>query len=248
MVSQNVIPSRQVLGGAKPFAFTETGVAMLSSVLKSKKAIEINPKNHGAYLGLGWIYQSQNNLSRAEEVLEEAIRLNPNSEMICYELGWLYWDLGKFSQAEEVFKKAVKLMPDYDRVFKALAVFYEATGRSRLIEEYDRKKLRLRYYTQDTVNNYRKLKKILDKRKIKLICVQYPMRDIEPLKKIFQGEDKGIIFIDNEKIFKDVLKKVSHGEYFIDMFGGDFGHCTPKGNRLLAENIANVILKEIFNK
>ena len=42
MVSQNVIPSKQVLGGAKPFAFTETGVAMLSSVLKSKKAIEIN--------------------------------------------------------------------------------------------------------------------------------------------------------------------------------------------------------------
>jgi hypothetical protein len=28
MVSQNVIPSKQVLGGAKPFAFTETGVAM----------------------------------------------------------------------------------------------------------------------------------------------------------------------------------------------------------------------------
>jgi len=42
MVSQNVIPSKQVLGGAKPFAFTETGVAMLSSVLKSKKAVEIN--------------------------------------------------------------------------------------------------------------------------------------------------------------------------------------------------------------
>lgn len=42
MVSQNVIPSRQTLGGAKPFAFKETGVAILSSVLKSKKALEIN--------------------------------------------------------------------------------------------------------------------------------------------------------------------------------------------------------------
>lgn len=42
MVSQNVIPSKQKLGGAKPFAFTEQGVAMLSSVLKSKIAIEIN--------------------------------------------------------------------------------------------------------------------------------------------------------------------------------------------------------------
>ena len=41
-VSQNVIPSKKSLGGAAPFAFTETGVAMLSSVLKSKKAIAMN--------------------------------------------------------------------------------------------------------------------------------------------------------------------------------------------------------------
>jgi type IV secretory pathway component VirB8 len=37
-----VIPSKSYLGGAKPFAFTEQGVAMLSSVLKSKKAIQVN--------------------------------------------------------------------------------------------------------------------------------------------------------------------------------------------------------------
>ena len=42
VVSQNVIPSKQHFGGANPFAFTENGVAMLSSVLKSKKAIDIN--------------------------------------------------------------------------------------------------------------------------------------------------------------------------------------------------------------
>jgi len=42
MVSQNVIPSKKYLGGALPFAFTEQGVAMLSSVLRSKVAIEIN--------------------------------------------------------------------------------------------------------------------------------------------------------------------------------------------------------------
>ena len=42
MVSQNVIPSKQYLGGSNPFAFTEAGVAMLSSVLKSKRAKEMN--------------------------------------------------------------------------------------------------------------------------------------------------------------------------------------------------------------
>jgi hypothetical protein len=42
LVSQNVIPTLNHLGGAKPFAFTEQGIAMLSSVLKSKKAIQMN--------------------------------------------------------------------------------------------------------------------------------------------------------------------------------------------------------------
>lgn len=42
LVSQFVIPHIKHLGGAIPFAFTEQGVAMLSSVLKSKKAIQIN--------------------------------------------------------------------------------------------------------------------------------------------------------------------------------------------------------------
>jgi len=42
MVSQFVIPSPKFLGGHLPYAFTEQGVAMLSSVLKSKRAIYVN--------------------------------------------------------------------------------------------------------------------------------------------------------------------------------------------------------------
>ena len=42
LVSQSVIPSKSKLGGASPFAFTEQGVAMLSSVLNNERAIEIN--------------------------------------------------------------------------------------------------------------------------------------------------------------------------------------------------------------
>lgn len=42
LVSQSVIPSKSYFGGSYPFAFTEQGIAMLSSVLNSDKAIEIN--------------------------------------------------------------------------------------------------------------------------------------------------------------------------------------------------------------
>lgn len=40
MVSQNAIPSKKQLGGSLPWAFTEQGVANLSSVLTSVQAIE----------------------------------------------------------------------------------------------------------------------------------------------------------------------------------------------------------------
>ena len=42
MVSQNAIPSRQHLGGSLPYAFTEHGVLMLASVLKSDKAMQVS--------------------------------------------------------------------------------------------------------------------------------------------------------------------------------------------------------------
>jgi hypothetical protein len=42
MVSQNVIPSRKQLGGYLPYAFTEQGVAMLSGILHSKRAVQVN--------------------------------------------------------------------------------------------------------------------------------------------------------------------------------------------------------------
>ena len=44
MVSQNAIPSKQHLGGALPFVFTEHGVLMLANVLKSGQALQMSIK------------------------------------------------------------------------------------------------------------------------------------------------------------------------------------------------------------
>ncbi len=44
LVSQNVIPSKKYLGGHLPYVFTEQGVTMLASVLKSDVAINVSVK------------------------------------------------------------------------------------------------------------------------------------------------------------------------------------------------------------
>jgi hypothetical protein len=70
-------------------------------------------------------------------------------------------------------------------------------------------------YNSQTNANYLKLKEILDRCGIQLVGVQYSLHRIEPLKRIFDGQN-GVIFIDNEKVFKDALKTVPYREYFTD--------------------------------
>ena len=52
LVPQFVIPSKKHLGRAFPYVFTEQGVANLSSVLNSNKAIEINIKIMRAFVSI----------------------------------------------------------------------------------------------------------------------------------------------------------------------------------------------------
>ncbi|MFH0739383.1 MAG: tetratricopeptide repeat protein [Candidatus Omnitrophota bacterium] len=216
-----------------------------------KKAIEISPLNYEAYATLGLVYRDHSKFTQAEEILKKAIELDPFSSWAYMLLGtFFHIDQGKFTQAEEALKKAIELNPLNDSAYGALAAVYADMGKNDFSHEYFKKanKLREEYYNPMIARNYLKFKKILDKRKIKLVCVQYPVRSVEPLKKIFEEQQKTISFVDNEKVFKEALRKTSYKEYFVDIFGGDFGHCTEKGNRLLAENIANVILKEVFGR
>ena len=82
--------------------------------------------------------------------------------------------------------------------------------------------------------------KILNENGIKLMVMQYPTLDVLELKNIFT-KNESIIFISNEENFKGVLENGKYEDYFIDNLRPTFGHATPKGNRLIAENVANVL-------
>ncbi|HTY44745.1 MAG TPA: tetratricopeptide repeat protein [Patescibacteria group bacterium] len=212
-----------------------------------KQAIVLNPRNA---FRLGSLYHRQGKLSQVEAFLKKAIEVNSEDIGPYIELGRFYRAQGKFSQAEAAFQKAIELNPRNERSYGALAILYKEMGKPELSKEYAKKRNSLEslYYYPATVKNYRKLKEILDRKGIRLVCVQYPMRAIEPLRMTFESDGEGVIFVDNEKVFKDAVRKGNYATYFVDMFAGDFGHCTDKGNELLAENIANTIVKEVFHK
>ena len=73
MVSQFAIPSRKHLGGHKPYAFTEHGIAMLSGVLKSKKAIQVNIAIVRAFVKLREVLSAHKELANKLRQLESRI-------------------------------------------------------------------------------------------------------------------------------------------------------------------------------
>jgi hypothetical protein len=71
LVSQNVIPHKKYYGGALPHAFTEQGVAMLSSVLKSKRAVQVNIEIMRAFVRLRKMLAGNKELARKLNALEK---------------------------------------------------------------------------------------------------------------------------------------------------------------------------------
>jgi len=134
-------------------------------------------------------------------------------------------------------------------MYNGLAYAYSKLGNKERAKEFFNKanRIRMEKYNPITRDNYRRLADILKERNIQLVAVQYPIRSVKPLKRLLDGKD-GIVFVDNKKIFKDALKNGRYQDYFIDSFAGDSGHCSTRGNRLLAENIADTIIEEIFPK
>ena len=80
MVSQNVIPSRKVLGGARPMAFTEQGASMLSSVLKSKQAIKVNISIIRAFVQMRHFLTENKDLAKKIHELEK--KYDSNFELV----------------------------------------------------------------------------------------------------------------------------------------------------------------------
>lgn len=69
MRSQTVTASRRNIG-AMPYAFTEQGVAMLSSVLRSQRAVEVNIAIMRTFVQLRRLMDSNRDLARRIEALE----------------------------------------------------------------------------------------------------------------------------------------------------------------------------------
>lgn len=167
------------------------------------------------------------------------------------DLPWDSWDVQwipaychgekNTSHVRDIIESIVKDKPEDFVVYGYLAQCYQNDGNVRMAEKYFNiiRQHKDSYYTDITKTNYRQFLSVLVEKNIQPVLVQYPTRAIAPLKELFkpQGYYDKIIFVDNEQVFGNTSENSVYQEYFSDRTFGDMGHMTPRGNRLLAENI-----------
>jgi tetratricopeptide (TPR) repeat protein len=161
---------------------------------------------------------------------------------------WLL-DRGYPEKAESFLLKALGQNPRDPEISRFLAESYHRQGKEKEAEKFRQESAALQeqasMYLPETVRNYREMVAHIQARGGKVIVMQYPLRPLAPLRAIF-NRPQDIIFVDQETNFKTALKTERYDTYFKDYFGGDFGHCTRQGNRLIADRLAEVILKQVL--
>lgn len=212
-----------------------------------KKMIEIYPNFTMSYYGLTKLYNAKGLFKKAEEMVRKIVELLPGIKNAHFFETWTFYrNQGNIEKAENLIKKAIEINVNKSWPYAEMGIFYIEQGRVTEAEVMFKKarNIRMKNYNSITRENYLKLYRILKEKDVKYAVMQYPIRSVDELKHIFNGEED-IIFVSNENNFKKSLQNNKYEYLFTDIIGEEFGHATYEGNKLIAKNLANVVFKEL---
>ena len=189
MLSQNAIPSRKHLGGSLPYVFSEQGVAAISSVLTSKRAIQVSIMIMRAFVAMRHFLKENAHIFKRFSVLEiKQIETDKKMEKILDVMGskeiqpkqgiffnGQIFDAYKF--VSDIFRKAKKSIIIIDN-------YIDDTVLIHLTKK--KKRVKVSIYT-DNISEQLKLD-------IKKFNKQYPIMKVKELKKF---HDRFIIVDEN---------------------------------------------------
>ncbi len=220
------------------------------AIVLLRKSLELSPDSDLTIMELGRSYDAVGADEEVFKVYQLMINKNVNNVYWYYpEIGTWFKQHQHFPQAEKAFKMVIQKNPESYFLHSQLEEVLLAQGKNEEAKTFQEKadlfKYKEEYYFPQTIVNYNKIADKVLTSGARLICMQYPMRNIEPLKKILNYR-KDVIFVANHDNFSQAVKSHSYSDFFTDNFAKDFGHCTRKGNQLIVDNVARAIMKEIF--
>lgn len=206
-----------------------------------RRAAEDHPEDRRLLKCAYWIHNVTGDEAEAERLLKASVAMPGADWSDLSALSYLQLSRGSRGGAKELQPLLRPAGAVDDRLLRAHAVLSLFRG--------DEAEARIFFAKADALeaanaaasagerSEYREMAEKILSRKLALFSMQYPARRVAPLKASLAGLD-GVRFVDNEAVFKEALKKSPFTDLFLDQYGGDFGHLTPKGVALLVEHLA----------
>lgn len=212
------------------------------------RALELHPQSYFVHLSLADLYRALGQEQKAVALYQKCLQLSPQLSPAYFGLGMLYTESGQAQKARPYLEMAAKT----DSYFtlghkKYLAYQLQQQGEQKRAQELLQEvgKIRLEQYNPATVYNYRALVEKVQAKKIPIIAMQYPNRDLFILQEILKDRDP-IFFLGNEDNFAQALKTQKFAGLFVDNFAGDLGHLSRQGHFLVASRLFNFIVDKVF--
>jgi serine/threonine-protein kinase len=96
-----------------------------------QRALQLEPTNDDAAIGLARAYASLNRLNEAEETYQHAIKLRPNHYKTYAWLGFFYIQQAQYEKAAEIYQKLTSLAPENPEGYYNLGAAYLFLGRDQ---------------------------------------------------------------------------------------------------------------------
>jgi len=216
-----------------------------------RRNILYRPESDRPYGKLAFCLFKTGDASSAIQLLYKSIHTVPSSMELPYSLAQILLESHKTTEAQIVLEKALKIKPENFNDFKKMDMnntkmdlyellkkVYDLNGehaRSAVLKKF------ISTYAQFQTDTYTKIINLTYQKNIPLVIVQYPLKNLRILVDTLIPS-KNVYYVDNELNFKKAVAQEGYYVYFIDNSGGEVGHCTPKGNKLLADNISKTVL------
>jgi len=210
------------------------------------KYLQIKPQDYWIYIEFAQHLKEKRHFDLAKEILTKAIEIDPYYDQAYVSFAQILDEQNLFKEEEAFLLNEINLHPRLKRIDQMLAELYQAQGKNDLARKYFKLNIQneMPEYCPATLVNYKIiLNKILN-RGIKVIIMQYPLRDIRILRDNL-GQRPGVFYLENKENFNEALAKSNYGKYFKDNFAYNFGHCTREGNKLIAQNLFQLIFNKI---
>lgn len=191
-------------------------------------------------------YRKKRNI-QLQDIIEKLIDEEP--EAINPKIYSFIKDSAYPGQKEKILKKMTEFKNYSDQYYGLMAIESMDGKDYKTAEEYFKtaEEIRMNYPNNYTYYYYKLIVGELLKNNVRVICMQYPVRSIEPLRKMFEKESYygSLTFVSNEKSFKSMLKKNKYRDLFFDQFAGDFGHYNEKSGTVISKNIIAAVEKKL---